>query len=97
LKFHRSWNKQVAPKKGKIENPSSDKYVPPHRRHLSQEGNNFVLCKNANPKIVEPVNKHFRKQSAYLPSLWYHRTHQATLSSNPTLEAFDQETRTKDR
>jgi hypothetical protein len=30
LKSHRPWNKQVDPKKGKIENPSSDKYVTPH-------------------------------------------------------------------
>jgi len=62
LKSHRPWNKQVAPKKGKIENPSSNKYVPPHRRHLSQEGKNFVLCKNPNPKIAEHVKKHFKKQ-----------------------------------
>jgi hypothetical protein len=34
LKSRRPWNKQVASKKGKIENTSSDKYVlPPHRRH----------------------------------------------------------------
>jgi hypothetical protein len=62
LKSHRPWNKQVASKKGKIENTFSDKYVPPHRRHLSQEGKNFVLCKNANLKIVEPIKKHFSKQ-----------------------------------
>jgi hypothetical protein len=63
LKSHRHWNKQVAPKKGKIENPSSDKYVLPYRRHLSQEGKNFVLYKNANPKFAELVKKHSRKQS----------------------------------
>jgi hypothetical protein len=62
LKSHRPWNKQVAPKKGNIAKPSSDKYVPPHRRHLSQEGKNFVLCKNANLKIAKPINKHFSKQ-----------------------------------
>jgi hypothetical protein len=39
LKSHRPWNKQVAPKKGNIAKPSFDKYVLPHRRHLSQEGN----------------------------------------------------------
>jgi hypothetical protein len=61
LKSHKPWNKQVAPKKGNIEKPSSDKYVPPHRRHLSQEGKNFVLCKNANLKIAEPAKKHFSK------------------------------------
>jgi hypothetical protein len=59
LKSYKPWNKQVAPKKGKIENPSSDKYVPPHRRYLSQEGKNFVLCKNANPKIAETYQEAF--------------------------------------
>jgi hypothetical protein len=62
LKSHRPWNKQVAPKKGNIAKHSFDKYVPPHRKHLSQEGKNFVLCKNANPKSAEPINKHFSKQ-----------------------------------
>jgi hypothetical protein len=62
LKSHRPWNKQVASKKGKNENTSFDKYVLPHRRHLSQEGKNFVLCKNANPKIEKYVKKHFSKQ-----------------------------------
>jgi hypothetical protein len=46
----------------KTENPSSDKYVTPHRRHLSKKDKNFGLCKNANPKIVEPIKKHFSKQ-----------------------------------
>jgi hypothetical protein len=62
LKSHRPWNKQVASKKSQIENTSSDKYVPPHKRHLSQKGKNFVLCKNANPKVAEHVKKHFSKQ-----------------------------------
>jgi len=44
-------------------NCSSDKYVQPHKRHLSQEGKSFVLCKNANLKIAEPVKKHFSKRS----------------------------------
>jgi hypothetical protein len=63
LKSHRLWNKQVAPKKGNIAKPSFDKYVPPHRRHLSQEGKNFVLYKNANLKIAEPIKKHYSKRS----------------------------------
>jgi hypothetical protein len=62
LKSHRPWNKQIASKKGKIENTSSDKYVPPYRRHLSQEGKNFVLCKNAKLKIAKPIKNHFSKQ-----------------------------------
>jgi hypothetical protein len=63
LKSYRPWNKQVAPKKGNIEKLSSNKYAPPHMRHLSQEGKNFVLCKNANLKIAEPIKKHFSKRS----------------------------------
>jgi hypothetical protein len=63
LKSHRPWNKQVAPKKGNIKKPFSNKYVPPHRKHLSQEGKNFVLCKNSSLKIVEPIKKYFNKQS----------------------------------
>jgi hypothetical protein len=43
LKSHRPWNKQVAPKNGNIAKPSSDKYVLTHRRHLFQEGKNFVV------------------------------------------------------
>jgi hypothetical protein len=63
LKSHRPWNKQVAPKKSNIAKSSSDKYVTTHRRHLYQEGKNFVLCKNANLKIAEPIKKYFRKRS----------------------------------
>jgi len=62
LKSHRPWKKQVASKNGKIEHTSSDKYVPPHKRHSFQEGKNFVLCKNANLQIAEPIKKHFSKQ-----------------------------------
>jgi hypothetical protein len=62
LKSHRPWNKQV-PKKDNNAIPSSDIYAPPHRRHLSQEGKNFVLCNNANLKIAELVKKHFSKRS----------------------------------
>jgi hypothetical protein len=63
VEIHRPWNKQVALKKGNLAKPSSDKYVPPHRKHLSQEGKNLVLCKNANLKIAKPVKKHFSKRS----------------------------------
>jgi hypothetical protein len=35
LKSHRPWIKQDALRKGKIEDSSSSKYVPPHRRHKS--------------------------------------------------------------
>jgi len=40
LKSNRPWNKQVVPEKGKMV----------HRRYLSQEGKNFILCENANLK-----------------------------------------------
>jgi hypothetical protein len=69
LKSHRPWNKQVAPKKDNSVKPSFDKYVPPHRRHLSQEGKNFVLCKNANFKIAELVKNHFSKPAIIVVSL----------------------------
>jgi hypothetical protein len=63
LKSHWPWNKQDALKKGNVEKPSSDKYVTPHRRHISQRVKDFVLCENANPKSAEPVKKHFSKRS----------------------------------
>jgi hypothetical protein len=34
LKIHRYWIKQDAPRKGKVEELSSSKYVPPHKRHI---------------------------------------------------------------
>jgi hypothetical protein len=48
---------------GQIEDSSSDKYVPPHRRDISQRGKDFVICENANLKIVEPLKKPFSKRS----------------------------------
>jgi hypothetical protein len=46
LKTHRSWIKQDAPRKDKVEKPFSSKYVPPQRRHI--KGKDNVICKNAN-------------------------------------------------
>jgi hypothetical protein len=63
LKSYRPWNKQVAPKKNNLANPSSNKYVSPHRRQLSQEGESFVLCKNGKHKITKPVKKHYSNRS----------------------------------
>jgi hypothetical protein len=51
LKSHRPWNKQVAPKQGNIMKLFSDKYVPPHRRHLSQEGKNFFCVRMLTLKL----------------------------------------------
>jgi hypothetical protein len=42
LKSHRPWTKQEDSKMGFIEKTSSDKYFPPHRRHISQRGKDFV-------------------------------------------------------
>jgi hypothetical protein len=60
---HRPWKKQEDSKQGVIEKTSSDKYVPPHRRHISKRGKDFVVCENANLKIAEPFKKHVSKRS----------------------------------
>jgi hypothetical protein len=61
LKTYRSWIKQDALKKGKIEESSSSKYVPPHRRDI--KGKDSVICENANLKTAETVKKHSNKRS----------------------------------
>jgi len=61
LKFHRPWIKKNAPRKGKVENSLSSKYVPPHRRHIKDKGN--IVCKNATLKSVEIVKKNSNKRS----------------------------------
>jgi hypothetical protein len=61
LKSHKPWIKQDALRKGKIENSSSSKYVPAHRRHIKGKGN--IICENANLKSVEIVKKHSNKRS----------------------------------
>jgi len=61
LKTHRSWIKQDASRKGKVEKSSSSKYVPPHRRHI--KGNDNVICKKANLKSAETVKTHSNKRS----------------------------------
>jgi len=63
LKSHRPWKKQEDSRKGFIEKTFSDKYVPAHRRHISQRGKDFVICENTNLKFTEPFKKHFSKQS----------------------------------
>jgi hypothetical protein len=62
LKSQKPWNKQDAPKKDSGERSSSDKYVPPRRRHISQRGKDFVICENSNLKFAEPIKKHSNKQ-----------------------------------
>jgi hypothetical protein len=61
LETRRSWIKQDVPRKGKVEKPSSSKYVPPHRRHI--KGKDSVICKNVNPNSAETVKKDSNKRS----------------------------------
>jgi hypothetical protein len=61
LKTYKSWIKQDAPRKGKVEKSSSSKYFPPHRRHI--KGKDSVICKNANLNSAETIKKHSNKRS----------------------------------
>jgi hypothetical protein len=61
LKSHRLWIKQDALRKSEVEDSSSAKYVPPHRRHI--KGKDNVICKNANHNSAENVKKHSNKRS----------------------------------
>jgi hypothetical protein len=62
LKSHRPLKKQKDSfQKGFIEKTSSDKYVPPYKRHISQRGKDFVICENANCKLAKPFKEHFSK------------------------------------
>jgi hypothetical protein len=61
LKSHKPWIKQDALRKSKVEDSSSSKYAPPHRRHIKGKGN--TVCKNANHIFAEKVKQHFNKRS----------------------------------
>jgi hypothetical protein len=61
LKSRRPWIKQDDLRKSEIEDFSSSKYVPPHRRHIKGKGN--VICKNDNHNSAENVKKHSNKKS----------------------------------
>jgi hypothetical protein len=61
LKSHRPRSKQDDLRKSEIEDSSSSKYVPPHRRHIKCKGN--VLCKNANHISTKKVKQHSNKRS----------------------------------
>jgi ribosomal protein L34E len=61
LKSHRPWIKQDALRKSEVEDSSSSKYVPPHKRHIKGKGN--VICKNVNHNFEENVKKHSNKRS----------------------------------
>jgi hypothetical protein len=53
LRSHRPRIKQDDLRKSKVEDSSSSKYVPPHRRHI--KGNYNIVCKNANHIFAEKV------------------------------------------
>jgi hypothetical protein len=74
LKSHRPWIKQDAMRKSEVEDSSSSKYVPPHRRHIKGKGN--IVCKNANHISAEKSKQHSNKRS--LPT--YH--HYGIISTN---------------
>jgi hypothetical protein len=61
LKFHKPWIKQDALRKSEVEDSSSSKYVPPHRRDIKGKGN--IVCKNANHISAEKVKEHSNKRS----------------------------------
>jgi hypothetical protein len=61
LKSHRPWIKHDALRKSEVENSSSSKYVPPHRRHIKGKGN--IVCKNANHISAEKVKQDSNKRS----------------------------------
>jgi len=61
LKSYRHWIKQDAMRKSEVDDSSSSKYVPPHRRHIKGKGN--VICKNANHNFAENTKKHSNKRS----------------------------------
>jgi hypothetical protein len=63
LKSHRPWIKQDALRKGKVEDSSSSKYVPSHRRHIKGKGN--IGCKNANHTSAEKFKQHSNKRSLH--------------------------------
>jgi hypothetical protein len=58
---HRPWIKQNALRKSEVEDSSSSKYVPPHRRHIKGKGN--IVCNNANHTSAEKVKQHSNKIS----------------------------------
>jgi hypothetical protein len=55
LKSHKRWIKQDAMRKSEVDDSSSSKYFPLHRRHIKGKGN--VICKNANYNSTENVKK----------------------------------------
>jgi hypothetical protein len=73
LKTHRSWIKQDATRKCKVEKPSSSKYVILHRRHI--KGKDNVICKNANLNSADYQEAFKQTKSAHLSSLRHYQSH----------------------
>jgi hypothetical protein len=73
LKPHRPWIKQDALRKSEVEDSSTSKYVPQHRRHIKGKGN--IVCRNANHIFTEKVKQHSNKRS--LPTC-----HHCSITSN---------------
>jgi hypothetical protein len=61
LRSHRTWIKQDALRKSEVEDSSSSKYVPPHRRYIKGKGD--IVCKNANHICAKKVKQHSNKRS----------------------------------
>jgi hypothetical protein len=61
LKSHRPWINQDALRKSEVEDSSSSKYVPPHRRHIKGKGD--IVCKNDNHIFAEKVKQYSNKRS----------------------------------
>jgi hypothetical protein len=61
LKSHKPWIKQDALRKSEVEDSSSSKYVPLHRRHIKGKVN--FVCKNVNHISVGKVKQHSNKRS----------------------------------
>jgi hypothetical protein len=91
LKSHRPWIKQDALRKSEVEDSSSSKYVPPHRRHIKGKGN--IFCKNANHISAEKVKQHSNKRNL-------HTCHQCSITDHirpkcPQLQAHTKKAQRK--
>lgn len=74
LKSHRPWIKQDTLRKSEVEDFSSSKYVPLHRRHI--KGKDNVICRNANYNFCREFQEAFKqKKLVHLSSLRHHQSH----------------------
>jgi hypothetical protein len=80
LKSHRPWIKQDALRKSEIEDSSSSKYVPHHRRHIKGKGN--VICKNA-IIILQKMSRSIQTKEACPPVI----TAASPVTSDPNVHS----------